>query len=166
MKNKKVLVTVIIIVIVVSVIATGIGIYSLVKVLSKTKTSITVSEFKEFMESKGYMIKDSTEKSVDNENLSQLCVAYDENNYQIEFYVFENEQSALNFFTNNKSNFEVQSGLVSSSYATNINNYNIYAITTNGTYRYLARVDNTVIYVDEDVKYKDNIKGIVDELGY
>ncbi len=45
-------------------------------------------------------------------------------------------------------------------------NYSTYSLTTNGKYKYLSRIDNTLIYIDASDDYKDAIKDIIKELGY
>ena len=69
-------------------------------------------------------------------------------------------------FESNKDYFKDREGStrVTSSYS--IGNYNLYSLTSNGDYMYLCRVDNTLLYIDVEDEYKDEVKDIVEELGY
>ena len=43
---------------------------------------------------------------------------------------------------------------------------NMFSNVTNGKYKYLSRIDNTLVYVDVDESYKDIVKDIMKEIGY
>ncbi len=45
-------------------------------------------------------------------------------------------------------------------------NYDIYSLTSNGDFMYLCRIDNTLLYIDVEDIYKDEVKEIIDELDY
>ena len=51
---------------------------------------------------------------------------------------------------------------------TNVNgkNYSKYTLSTGNKYKVLSRIDNTVIYLDVDNSYKEEVKNILGELGY
>ena len=55
-----------------------------------------------------------------------------------------------------------------SSVQTNINgkNYSKYTLSSDGKYMIVSRINNTVVYLDVDSSYKDEIKTILNELGY
>ena len=85
--------------------------------------------------------------------------------YQIEFYTFEDEENAEMFFKVNKAKFDEDSA--SSRVSLNGKNFTSFSITTDGEYRFVERVDETVIYLDVDEEYKDEVKELVkEELGY
>ena len=54
----------------------------------------------------------------------------------------------------------------SASATVSMNNYATYSLTTNGKYKYLSRIDNTLVYIDVDESYKDIVKDIMKEIGY
>jgi len=41
-----------------------------------------------------------------------------------------------------------------------------YTLKTNGEYKVVSRIEDTVIYVDVDEKYEDDVKEILKEIGY
>lgn len=87
-------------------------------------------------------------------------MAQNETNYQIEFYEVSNLDNATSFYNTNKTKFESQKGNASSSYNASMKNNSTYSVTTNGKYKFVSRVDNTVVYVDVDTTYQDSVKSL------
>ena len=151
--------------VIVAVIVIGVGI--LIASLNKEKVAITPNTYKTTMESKGYVVSDVTSQFAQyGDYISKGYVAQKGTDYQIEFYELSNLDNATNFYNTNKTKFELQKGNASGSYTASMKNYSIYSITTNGKYKYVSRVDNTVIYIDVDEKYQDDVKSVIKELGY
>lgn len=156
---------VIIVLIILAVIIVGVCI--LVGSLNKEKVSITADDFKTTMQAKGYTVSDVTSQFSQYGNyISKAYVAQDGTKYQIEFYELSNLDNATNFYNTNKAKFESQKGNASSSYTASMKNYSTYSITTNGKYKFVSRVDNSVVYIDANTIYQDSIKSVVKELGY
>ena len=159
---KKVL---IIILIIIAVIVIGVGV--LIASLNKEKVAITADTFKSTMEAKGYIVSDVTSQFAQYGNyITKAYVAQNGTDYQIEFYELSNLDNATNFYNANKTKFESQKGNASSSYNASMKNYSTYSVTTNGKYKFVSRVDNTVVYVDVDTTYQNDVKSIIKELGY
>jgi len=97
---------------------------------------------------------------------SQTARPYIDDDYQIEFYELSNEENAIDMYATNKIRFETSKG--NSSAVTNFDfkNYSKYTLTTNGKYKVLSRIDNTLIYIDVDKDYKDIVKDLLKEIGY
>lgn len=159
---KKALKVILIIALIIILIVGGLFFY-----LNIPKDSITVSEFKSIMEEKEYELIDVSLQFAEYDFVEEAYLALDrENDYQIEFYELSDEKNAIAFYNNNKKSFEdSKSG---SSVETNLNgkNYSRYVLSSGGDYMLLSRIDNTVIYVCEDVELKDTINDVLDELGY
>ena len=85
---------------------------------------------------------------------------------QAEYYRLVSESAAMRFFGSVKSAFEAQKGNVSSHTSINLANYSIYALTTNGSYYYIAQVDQTVVIMVADEVCKDQVKQMVKAMGY
>ena len=45
-------------------------------------------------------------------------------------------------------------------------NYEIYELTTDAMYNYICRVKNTLVYVSANVEDKDEVKSIIEKIGY
>lgn len=137
-----------------------------VKNIDFKKEAIKAREFASIMDDENYEIIDVTAQ-YESYGIDEAYVAIEENrDYQIEFYELSSESKAKNMFETNKDYFEDGAGnsKITSSYS--IGNYNIYSLTSNGNYQYLCRVDNTLLYIDVEDEYKDEVKDIVEELGY
>ena len=156
---------VIIALIIIAVIVIGVGV--LIASINKEKVAITADTFKTTMEERGYIVSDVTSQFAQYvDYITTAYVAQEGEDYQIEFYELSNLDNATNFYNTNRAKFESQKGNASSSYNVSMKNYSTYSITTNGKYKFISRVDNTVIYLDVDTKYEDSVKEIIKEFGY
>ncbi len=85
---------------------------------------------------------------------------------QAEYYRLVSESAAQRFFGSVKAAFEAQKGNVSGSTSAELGNYAIYSLTTNGSYYYIARVDQTVVIFVADKSCKDQVKAMCKAMGY
>jgi len=132
-----------------------------------TKTALTTDKFKTTLEGKKFELTDTYKQHEDEGNFKEATLAKSESGYEIEFVVLDNEDRAKNVFGVKKKEYEDLRGNVASSQVeTNIGNYNSYAVTSNGLYMYVIRVDSTVLYLKAEDKYKNEIKDLIKELGY
>jgi len=135
--------------------------------LNKEKTSITSSEFYNIMSQKGYSLQDANNQFLDYNYIKQVYIALSSDySYQIEFYEFSDDSYATSFYNNNQSIFESSKGNASAQTNVGLKNYSKYTLSSNGRYMVVSRIDNTVIYVEVDDNYREDIKSILDELGY
>lgn len=140
------------------------GTILIVKLINVTKDSITGEKFVQIMEYNGF---DVSEKK--NEFLGpyiKLDKAYvaEKDDYEIEFYTFKNESSAEEFFDTQKR--KLDSDTASTRVDFSGKNFQTFNIETSGKYKFLERVEKTVILVNVDKEYKSDIKDIVKEMGY
>lgn len=159
--KKKVL----IIVLVILAVLVGVGCI-FINVLNKEKTPITPEQFKTTMEENGYTVIDVTSQFEQYGDYMTKAYVAEKDGYQIEFFTLSSVENAIGMYSTNKTKFESLAGNASASYTASMNNYSIYSITTNGKYKYVSRIDNTLVYVDEDTTYQDSIKTMLKELGY
>lgn len=134
--------------------------------LNKEKTPISANTFNTTMESKGYIMTDTTSQFAQYGNYMSKSYAAQKTGYQIEFYELSSEENAISMYNTNKTKFESQKSNDSASAIASMNNYATYSLTTNGKYKYLSRIDNTLVYIDVDESYKDVVKDIMKEIGY
>lgn len=165
---KKSVIITIIICVVTLILLVGIGGFFLVKtVLNQEKDPITVEEFKSTMQNKGYIIIDAKEQFDEYEYIKDAYIAMtDDGEYQIEFYKMSDEKNATNFFEHNKSRFESSASSPESKSYINMNKYAKCTILANGDYMVVSRIKDTVIYLNVDASYKDQIKDLLKEIGY
>ena len=134
--------------------------------LNKEKTSITADTFSDIMEDKGYILKDSTSLFAEYGSIVTKSFVAQKNGYQIEFYQLSDAENAISMYNTNKAKFESQKTNSSTSATASMNNYNTYSLTTNEKYKYVSRIDNTLVYLDVSETYKDEVKDIMKEIGY
>lgn len=83
--------------------------------------------------------------------------------WQAEFYALDSQEHAVAMFENNKTKFENGSGTTASISG---GNYSTYEKTGDGKFKYLCRVDSTLLYIDINETYKDDAKAFIKQLGY
>ncbi len=128
------------------------------------RTPVSVDDFKETMEENGFEIADVTGQLAP-ESITAIILAYNDA-YQIELYETIDDATATALFAENKDNFEDYAVGSAATLSKNIMNYAYYSVTSSGTYHALSKIDNTMIYVEADAEYKDEISEILKELGY
>lgn len=145
-------------------LVSGIALFSS---LNKEKKSMTAKEFKTLMQEKGFVVSDATNQFSQYDYVEQVYIAVPSDySYQIEFYEFSDVDYATSFYNNNKSIFKSSKGNNSRETSVGIKNYSKYALSTNGKYKVVSRIDNTVIYLNVDSNNKDIVKDLLDEIDY
>lgn len=131
------------------------------------KEAISAEKFRTKMENKGFTVRDVTNQFQSEASVKQGYAASN-NKYQIEFYDLESNSSAVSMYNHNLNKFkeEVDNSNATKSNTKEMSNYARYAAIANGKYKVLSRIDNTLIYINADSNYKDEIKEILDDLGY
>lgn len=159
---KKALIVLLIIAVIIILAVGGLFFY-----LNIEKEPITVDEFKSIMESKKYELIDVSAQFAEYDFVKEAYLALDKDaDYQIEFYELSDEENTIAFYNNNKKSFENSKSGNSVETTLNGKNYSRYVLSSDGEYMLLSRIDNTMIYVCEDLELKDTIDNVLDELGY
>ena len=131
-----------------------------------SKKALTSKEFITVMKDKNFDIYDISSTYSSYGYIGTVILAKSKEDYQLGFYTFDDENYATEYFNINKGSFDSLEGDSSSKAQVEAGNYSTYALTKAGKYMYLSRVDNTLLYIDVDVKHKTEVKNIVEELGY
>lgn len=133
----------------------------------KNKNAISADEFCTKIENKGFLTTDSTAQYASSKEITESYIAISKDySYQIEFVVLDSTSAAQSMFSKNKSIFESEKGSSNLTSSKELANYSKYTLKTNGKYKVVSRIDNTLIYINADAEYKDEIDSILDELGY
>ncbi len=149
------------------VLVLTVGVIILFVSLNKEKKSITANEFKTLMQGKGLVVSDVTSQYSRYDYVEQVYVAVPSDySYQIEFYELSDSEYAISFYNNNKSIFESSKGNVSGGTSLSAKNYSKYSLSTDGNYKVISRIDNTVVYLNVDSSNKNTVKDLLNELGY
>ena len=130
------------------------------------KTAITTDIFTEKAKENGLLITDAISQFKDATFIKNATIAQSVDGWQIEFYILEDENYASSMFEKNKLTFESEKTNTSIEKRINGKSNNRYELTTNNSYMYLSRIDNTLLYMKSDISNKDNIKSFVKILNY
>ena len=156
-----------IVIIIISIIAlliiAGAGVFMF---LNKEKESITAREFKNIMEDKGYTIVNAKEQFAEMDYIEKVYLALEYEEYQIEFYETSDDAGAIYLYNYNKALAEGQKKGTSVGTTLQGKNYSEYTLTMDGKYKYISRINNTMVYLNVEEEYKDEVKEIIKELGY
>lgn len=160
--NKRKTITIVIIIWIIVALLVGV-----VALSSKSKPSISATEFATKMKQNGYAITNASEQFAQYDYVKNVYIAGNENiSYQIEFYELSNDTFAESFFEKNKAIFQSQKESASAETNLNGKNYSKYTLSTGNKYRAISRIDNTVVYLEVDSSYKNEVQNILNELGY
>jgi len=146
-----------------------IGIFAVVILIfvNYEKEFITANEFKNYMENQGYTIVDATYQFTDVDYIEKVYLAVDsKDNYQIEFYRFDEESQAEDFFLTNKNQFKKYDDLAKFSSSMSGKNYNKYSLATSSSYKTISQIENTAVYIDTDKENQKEVETHLEELGY
>jgi ABC-type Fe3+-hydroxamate transport system substrate-binding protein len=144
-----------------------VSVFMLFTLTGCSKTVISTDQVKSIAGNNGYTATDIISQYVEAPQIKEATVFInDANGYQVEFYVLENIDSAIGMYNTNVSKFDQYDVGTKAKATVNGKNYSTYSLTTTDRHRYLSRVDNTLLYADVDVKYKDAVKEFIEKLGY
>ena len=129
------------------------------------KTAISSNDFENITNENEYYYFDVSEKFKDDNKVKSASMAAT-TVWQTEFYVLNNKTSAIEMFESNKQVAEVEKTNTSYEETKKGTNYESYSLTTNKTYTYICRVDNTIIFSRVPVEYRGKTKSFVKKLGY
>ena len=130
------------------------------------KTTITTKDFVTHAHEYKYSPYDVLEQYKYNSNITEATLVQGREGWTIEFYVLKDADSADSMFLTSKSKFEKDKSNTSTQLSTSGTNFDTYTLETNNTYKYLSRVDNTLLYIDENEEYKDEILEFIEEFNY
>lgn len=129
------------------------------------KSAITTSKFRSIVESNGYIVSDDYD-SYSSYNYFNEAFLASKDDCDIQFFVLDNANNAKDMFNTNKSKFESSKSGMSTEVSTSLGNYDTYLVQTNGYYKYVSRVDNTLLYVNVPMECKESVKTIIDSMKY
>ncbi len=84
--------------------------------------------------------------------------------YQIEYYVFKTNDTAKSAYDGNVKTFEESKKYKGEKKSKD--NYDKYIQKTDDYYNSVIRIDNTLLYVSINIDYKNDVKKVINKLGY
>lgn len=131
-----------------------------------SKTVKTTADFKKIAEENNLVVADVYSQYSAYSFFKEATAVKSTDGWQIEFYVLSDEDHAVSMFDTNQKIFEDSKGKNSSSSSSEGSNFQKYTITTDGYYMHVCRVENTLLYLRVEEKFKSDVKKIVKKLGY
>lgn len=132
-----------------------------------TKKEIKTEEFIKIVEKNNYQVYDVKEQ-YDYESIKAATIAVNKNEeYQIEFYELKSNKAANSMFLENKQIFEdatKEENQVHSSME--MSNYSTFKVITNDKFKYLCKVNSTLLFINVDKQYQKQVEDIIKKLGY
>ena len=138
---------------------------------SMNKTPIDTDAFIEAAKTYGLTPVDITEQYKSSGYVNKGTIAAKSEDgvnilYQIEFYEIDTVDNAESMFAQNKQSFENDQDSANSYSSVNVGNHEHYNITIDGRYKSVRRIENTLIFLNVDVQYKDSVNEFLDTIGY
>lgn len=131
-----------------------------------TKEVISAEDFKFVTEEYGYTVQDDTESYQMQTSFEKVLIATKKDDiYQIEYYEFSDEETAIQIYENQKMTIEGTSE-VSSHKSIEAMNYDKYEQTSDINYGVVVRVENTLIHAIVNIEHKKEIQEILEKLNY
>ncbi len=130
------------------------------------KEKLEPSNFKKIMEKKGFIVTEQTGVAIaegGNVDVSYKAESPDQR-YVINFYEFDGEVSAQGFYAKKQAEL----GSTGSQVYTELNlgNYSKYTMIYHERFAAISRVSNTVVYVDTEKNYQEEVKQLLLDIGY
>ena len=124
------------------------------------KKAIKVDEFDEFFTNEGFEVTNAYDPLVKKDNIKGTYIAKNDR-IQIELYVLNTIENAKKFYLEDVKYFKKEN--VSND---KDHNYESFSLEEDGKYIYISRIDKTVIFSINDIKYKDEINDILEKINY
>ena len=132
----------------------------------KERKPISSDSFKLVAEDDDYTVKDVTDTLKNKKGIKEAIVASVKTDYQIEYYVLDDNETAQKMYARNKNRFENIKSSLDKAEVTETDNYSEYKVTSRNRYMLVCKIDNTLIYTSVEKKYKDNVTNLIKRLGY
>ena len=130
------------------------------------KTPLTAEEFTYRMEEAGFVVEDIMYRYVGDDTIESALTVRTEL-FHLEFAVFNTEARARGSYGGNRQQLEAASrGMIAPSTSVSILNFNRFAITFEGQYVVISRIENTIVIVSTSSVNRAAVDDILRMLGY
>lgn len=126
------------------------------------KEALKESDISAKLTEMGFNVTDLTD-SMEDSNVSAVKTA-NNGKYQIEYYVFKSDETAKTAYDNNSALFKENKKFKGTEKKED--NYNRYEQKTDDYYNVVSRVGNKLIYVSINSDYKNDVKKVLNKLGF
>lgn len=145
-------------------IVLGVLFFNFIFKVAKPLEIVSLEEFVEIMEDKDFIVVSVKETQfADYDYVEEAKLAINDD-YQIEFFVFDNKLNAKSSHRANVERFEAEEDQMSKTITLEVSNGGIYKTQIKNQYMCSIYVNNMVIFVNADLEYKEEIDAILDEI--
>lgn len=131
------------------------------------KEAIDDEEFNRIMSNERFTVENREKEFDENEYVEDILLAIQEdNNYEIVFLELESDSYAKKSYELAKKFIEPFKEGTSNYTEVNLANNSKYTLTTEDIYFVIARVEDTIIFLEVDKEYKAEVTDILNKLGY
>ncbi len=138
---------------------------SLLSACSLNKEAIDEEDFNRIMINEGFDVVNVVNKYTEYPYFEEAYIAKKEG-YEIQFYELENDSYAKKLYNANKQQMESEKNGTYIDSNVELINFNKYTLDTQGTYTVVSRIDDTIIYLNVNNEYKEEVNAILKKLGY
>ena len=133
-----------------------------------TVKSIDHEEFTKAAKEEGMTVSNLTSTYAYTGYIDGVYIAKHPDGWKVEFYEIKDKENLEKFYNNNKSKFQLAGETASSSTEStfSFDNGERYSLTVSDKYKHLCKVDLTAVYVNADVKYKEDVIKFLKKIGY
>ncbi len=128
------------------------------------KKALSGDEFSNIMKKNNYKVN----VSLPEESYIDKVLLASRNNINLEFYIMNNSSNANTFYKNNKQMLVQQKKGKYKDNSKTKNNFESYKLEVENTkqFYYIAKIDNTVLFIQESSKNKKQLEDIIEKLNY
>jgi uncharacterized protein (TIGR02145 family) len=130
-----------------------------------SKTPVDPQDFSSVLTSLGFTVSDVTAATGGNTVLS-LAAVKNTQDYRIDFHKFASRAQAEAAFNGNKERLEDMGSSTRATTSASISNWANFSITSGGVYGYISYIENSLIYVRAPDRYKNEIRDVINRLGW
>lgn len=128
------------------------------------KSVLSTTAFSSVLKSHDFEIIDITNQYSKEPNIDKVYIGKNKDKYQIEYFIILNEETAKTIFNENIKAYNNLSGTTKTKVEGN--NFIKYTFLTNSYYVVISKVENTFIYIEAPIDYKNEIDIILEEMNY
>lgn len=155
-KSVKIIIAVIVAVTIIAIVCFAI--------MQSGKKAITMKQFEEKAKENGYKIADIQNDITKKEEITDAKLAISEDySYFISFYILKDNESASNFYKQQKEEFTKAKQEENQPVEKKSKSYEAYSLKSNGKYRYISRIENTIIQLNVNESEEQKVKEFLEK---
>lgn len=130
------------------------------------KKALSTDEVKDIVIKDGYSVNNNKSQYAEYDDIQEALIIFNQNQLQFEFYVLNNETNAKNMFIDNCDKLSSEKTDGATETKKSGSNYQQYTLVDDDTYSYISQIGSTMFFAIVDSSEAEDIKRIVNKLGY